>query len=180
MSIELLAFDIGGVFSTRNRQNINPGFTHILFDHDFLDLQRGKIKAQDFLAKKNYQLGLDKYHFENLVSTHENIRLLKKLTCNYIFASNINSLHYEKFIREAQPSLFAVENSVLSYELGHLKPEAFFFECLKNINKITPLNILFIDDKLENINTALASGLSARLCTNPEALPKLLKTFTNF
>ena len=179
MSIELIAFDIGGVLATKNIQGLNPNINNILFDQDFWDFQRGKIKAACYLAKINRELGIKKPNFENLISAHGNISLLKKLKCPYVFASNINILHYEKFIREAQPSLYALKNSVLSFELKHMKPEAIFFKSLINKNNFHPINILFIDDKLENIKSALSSGLRVLWCETPHHLPGLLKDFIN-
>jgi hypothetical protein len=176
MPIELVAFDIGGVLAIKNRHGLNPNINNMLFDQDFFDLQRGKIKLENYLAKINRELEISQFRFENLISAHENIRLLKNLSCPYVFASNINILHYEKFIREARPSLYALKNSGLSFELGYLKPDPLFFELLVNKNNICAPNILFIDDKLENIKSAQTKGLQTLWCKNPSHLPGLIRT----
>ncbi len=173
MPVELLAFDIGGVLAIRNKF-FGPEHNN-LFNNDFLDLQRGKINAEYYLNKKN----LDKTYFQNMISAHDNMRLLKHLRLPYIFASNINSLHYDKFIQEAKPSAFALKNSALSYELGYLKPDQKFFKLLENKIKLPTIKILFIDDKLENVHAALARGLSALWCETPSCLPGLLKSYIN-
>jgi FMN phosphatase YigB (HAD superfamily) len=172
MPIELIAFDIGGVLATRNHHLFKHDKKN-LFGHDFLDLQRGKININFYLAK----FGVSKSIFENLLKTHENIYLLKKIRLPYIFASNINSLHYENFIHDAQPNSYALKNSILSYKIGYLKPDPLFFEYLVKKNHIPQNNILFIDDKPENIKSAEASGLSVLLCQDPRHLGDLLKNY---
>ena len=177
MPIELVAFDIGGVLAIKNRDNLHQNINNNFFGQDFFDLQRGKIKAKNYLAKIKHELGITKLEFTNLITIHANICLLKQLSCPYVFASNINILHYKKFIYEAQPSLFALKNSVLSYKLGYLKPNALFFEWLIKKNTISPINILFIDDKPENIKSAQACGLSVSWCEKPSLLVGLLKKY---
>src|SRR5260221_8260563 len=168
VSIKLIAFDIGGVLAIINKKPLKNLFSHELLHHNFLRLQRGLIKPAN--------LGMDLLLFEHVIRAHKNKKLLKKLCCPYIFASNINSLHYEKFQREVNPSIYAQRNSALSYKLGFIKPEPEFFEILKKKNPLNSQEILFIDDRRENIRAALACGLSAEWLRNFEDLPNILCT----
>ena len=165
LTYKLIALDIGGVLALTNKtyyKNFNQDF----FDNYFLLLQQGLIKPE--------QISIDKLLFKNMITAHANIRLLKSLKIPYVFASNINKIHWDKFIVEAKPCAYALKYSALSYELGCLKPEKLFFKLLAKKNNIALENIIFIDDREENIQAALSLGAQAILCQSPELLINIL------
>lgn len=181
-NIALLALDIGGVIArfshTRIRallaqHHINP---HDFFDDDFEQLQRGQIHPRRFIDDKCRNLGIAPtiMHREfaaMMIQTHA----LPQLSIPYIFASNINQLHYETFLKHSRAPHHARTRSLLSFQLGFMKPEAGFFQCaVTMIGKKNISSTLFVDDKQENIASAQFYGFQTHHLKHYEELPHLL------
>lgn len=97
----------------------------------------------------------------------ETIELLKKLKLKYrtFLLSNTNKIHYE-YYTETLKSAFDVnglevlmEKTYFSHEIGMKKPGEKAFNFVLSDAKILPGETLFIDDNLENINTAQKLGI---------------------
>jgi HAD superfamily hydrolase (TIGR01509 family) len=169
--ISVIAFDIGGVLATTQRIKSDA-----LFDQHFLELQRGLITSKEFISHKKLR-GENLLLFSHMLQIHTNYKLLASLTTDYIFASNIIELHFENFISQFIASNYARSHSTLSFSSGYLKPDPDFFALLiKKINK-KPENILFIDDKLENIQAAQKLNLQGAWCPTPALLSDLLDKY---
>lgn len=181
--MKLIAFDIGGVLATIDKTSLTKSFSphaqeNLLFTKDFLKLQRGLISPCTYFKKASLNLNRTQAQLEDLFSNmlhlHDNTSFLNKLSCPYIFASNINKLHYEKFISLVKPEPYALLYSALSFELHALKPEPEFFLKLVLNTKFKARHIVFIDDKPANIKAAHAMGLSTALCSKPSNLQTIL------
>lgn len=180
-AIKLIAFDIGGVLATINKDNLKKTLgtkEALLFNISFEYLQRGLIHPKDYLQKASESLGLSKNTVKKLFlavfQVHKNARYLLNLRHPYVFASNINSLHFEKFIGLINTNEFARLNSALSYKIRFLKPEMSFFSWLIQVSKLKAEQIIFIDDKARNIEAARMAGLRTAWCESLENLPALL------
>ncbi len=89
--------------------------------------------------------------------------------------SNIGAKWYEQLVPEYVRELFDV--TVLSNEIGMVKPYPEIFEYLINQLGMKPDEVLFIDDILDNCEGARAVGISAIHYTNFSALKQNLQTY---
>jgi len=76
--------------------------------------------------------------------------------------SNTNEIHFDFVIRH-YPILRVIEERLLSYQAGCMKPEARIFELAIRKAGVAPENIFFTDDRLENIEAAQRAGIQALL-----------------
>ena len=72
------------------------------------------------------------------------------------------------------PTLF--EQTVLSYEVGVMKPAPKIYQVAADEAGAAPEEIFFMDDRAENVEGALAAGFDAVLFTTAEQLAKDLRT----
>jgi FMN phosphatase YigB (HAD superfamily) len=89
---------------------------------------------------------------------------LKGLKKQYrlMLLSNTNEIHFE-FIIQNYPILGVIEERLLSYQAGCMKPEARIFELAIKKAGVAPENIFFTDDRSENIEAAREAGIQALL-----------------
>lgn len=105
---------------------------------------------------------------------------LKLLSQRYpLFAlTNSNETHIN-FLRSHYPWVQYFESILSSHELHCRKPEPLIYEKLITIAKTPAEQILFLDDRMENIRGAREMGIQAAHCPNPETdIPKILKQFS--
>ena len=76
--------------------------------------------------------------------------------------SNTNEIHFD-FVIQNYPILRMIEERLLSYQAGCMKPEARIFELAIKKAGVAPENIFFTDDRLENIEAAQRAGIQALL-----------------
>ena len=99
--------------------------------------------------------------WNSLLSTKETIVPLVrrlKLRHHLVLGSNTDAIHFAHAV-ERFPVLKDFEQYFLSYEMGLFKPDpAFFHYILKTLDN-RPTDCIFIDDRAENVETALAVGI---------------------
>ena len=154
--IKILAFDLMGVILTE-KDNNDPVFND--FDRHFdsdqifypwvkeeydLDPAQADEKALEIM-KQNY-LVRDQTIFD--------------LSKDYIFAEASNHLAVINQYLESIGILKYFSHIINSSEIGVCKPDPEFFKILITKVKESPENILFIDDKPENIESAQSVGLN--------------------
>lgn len=83
----------------------------------------------------------------------------------YIF-SNTNDLAIEH-IRRAFPFFAGFDGYVLSYEVGAMKPTAKIYEALEKMSGKRGAEIVYLDDRQENIEAGVARGWQTILQTEP-------------
>lgn len=183
MKPQCVVFDIGGVLTYIDKtplqnlctaQNISP---HVFFDDDFLLLQRGTINAREFFAKKSLVLQTAISSIEDAFAAlmaHGAPDILMNLKVPFMLASNINEYHYYRFLSLSQ-NFPCRPQAVLSYQVGYLKPSEPFFLHLKKKLPIATHEVVFIDDKPENLHMARYVGMQTALCPSPRHLAHLLK-----
>jgi glucose-1-phosphatase len=76
--------------------------------------------------------------------------------------SNTNEIHFD-FLIQHYPILRLVEERLLSYQAGCMKPEARIFELAIKQAAVAPEKIFFTDDRPENIEAAQRAGIQALL-----------------
>lgn len=148
------------------------------FDDDFYALQRGHLTPNKFLTEKSMQLNLDRstLHdaFAAMIET-TTINALSSLTLPYLFMSNINAMHFEIFCRGKNISSFAKQYSLLSYQVGYLKPDSRFFKKLAPSIARMATEALYIDDRHDNLQRAAQFGFRTAHCASCEHLPHVLR-----
>jgi HAD superfamily hydrolase (TIGR01509 family) len=93
----------------------------------------------------------------------------------YIF-SNTNELAVEH-IRRRFPFFSDFDAYVLSYEHGAMKPSARLYEIVERASGRRGAEIIYIDDRPENVNAGLARGWRGILHESPEATRAELQKF---
>jgi FMN phosphatase YigB (HAD superfamily) len=84
----------------------------------------------------------------------------------YIF-SNTNDLAI-LHIRKNFPFFNNFDGYILSYEVGAMKPDAKIYEALENIAGKRGPDVLYLDDRLENVSAGAARGWQVILQETPE------------
>jgi len=83
----------------------------------------------------------------------------------YIF-SNTNDLAIEH-IRSAFPFFANFDGYILSYEVGAMKPAAKIYESLEGMSGKRGAEVLYLDDRQENVDAGAARGWQTILQTDP-------------
>jgi epoxide hydrolase-like predicted phosphatase len=157
----------------------------------FNQYERGELTTDDFIAQLKKHLREDVTDQQviaawNSMLVHfpsQKIDLLMRLKSQYrLFAlSNINELHVNEVNRSVK-MLYGVsqfssyfEEAIYSNEVGMRKPEPRIYEHLIKKANTHPANILFIDDKLENIQAANNLGISTIHLTDRNKLVSIFE-----
>ncbi len=110
---------------------------------------------------------------QSMVDLHAELRRRKIAT--YIF-SNTNDLAVDH-IRSRYPFFSEFDGYVLSYEHGVMKPGARLYEIVERMSGRKGRELIYIDDRAENVDAGAARGWMAILHEDPaktrEALAKL-------
>ena len=178
--IEAIIFDFGDVFIDLNKQAIDSEFRKLGLTawHDDLDAlnkkyEIGKIDELEFMqgfqkhlpnadlseirAAWNSILGdfpLYRLEFLQMIASKNRLFLL----------SNTDHTHIEKFEHKegqtfARDFYSCFEKVYFSFEMGMRKPDAEIYNFLMNNHELAAKHTLFVDDKKENTDAALALGL---------------------
>lgn len=100
---------------------------------------------------------------ESMISA---VRLLDEVE-RLVLASNTNEVHWERVSSIlAQHCLHSP--AVLSFEVGALKPHPDFYEVLIDRYGNSGVNLLFVDDKLENVDAARRCGIDGWVHSSSE------------
>ena len=106
-----------------------------------------------------------------MVELHATLRRKKFPT--YIF-SNTNDIAVEH-IRDHFPFFAGFDGYIYSYEIGAMKPNARIYEALESLSGRRGADILYLDDRKENIEAGAARGWQVVLQESPEKTRTALK-----
>lgn len=184
--IRNIIFDLGGVLLNIDPQKTIEAFGQLgmdkligdkglSYDHDiFYLMELGKISPDEFRNGVRKLLPgavtdnqIDEAWTAMLLDFPAiRIKLIKNLRNHfkiYLF-SNTNAIHVEKYHSNFKnqhgfevSSLF--EKDFYSNEIGYRKPATESFQEIIRLSGIKPEESLFIDDSLENVESAIAFGL---------------------
>jgi glucose-1-phosphatase len=98
-----------------------------------------------------------------MIVLHAELR--RKGIPTYIF-SNTNDMAIEH-IRQAFPFFANFDGYILSYEVGAMKPAAKIYEALEAMSGKRGAEILYLDDRQENVSAGAARGWQVILQTDP-------------
>ncbi len=89
--------------------------------------------------------------------------------------SNTCQAHWD-WIRDTDPGLpDAFETLVLSFELGRMKPDPLIYQVAQEKAGVVAAEILFIDDRPENVAGAEAQGIQGLLYQSPAQVRRALE-----
>jgi putative hydrolase of the HAD superfamily len=178
--IDTIIFDFGDIFINLDKEatplalkNLGLKEWNSNLDALNLDFEKGKISETEFiLGFQNYipnasihqireawnaiLLDFPLYRLEFLQMLSQKYRLF--------LLSNTDSIHIERFQHRAGISFYrdfyqCFEKVYFSYELGMRKPDADIFEFVIKEHNLLLKNTLFVDDNLQNIESAEKLGL---------------------
>ncbi len=196
-TIRNVIFDLGGVLITfdprafirqicQDEKSSQALFSLIFESPEWVQLDRGLISIEQ--AKNIYtqrepalQDSIEKFHREWMDMFHpieDTIDILKAL-----HEKNVNLYVLSNFIQESfqilRPQfhfLNLFKGIVVSFEIGHVKPEKEIFDHLLQTYNLEPSESLFIDDLRINVNAAQSSGIQTILFQSPQSLRKELES----
>ena len=178
--IDTIIFDFGDIFINLDKEATPFALKKLglkewnrNLDALNLDFEKGKISEMEFI------IGLQNY-IPN-ASIHQireawnailldfplyRLEFLQMLSQKYrlFLLSNTDSIHIERFQHRAGISFYrdfyqCFEKVYFSYELGMRKPDADIFEFVIKEHNLLLKNTLFVDDNLQNIESAEKLGL---------------------
>ena len=107
-----------------------------------------------------------------MIQLHADLRAKEIPT--YIF-SNTNDLAISH-IRERYPFFANFDAYILSYEHGCMKPDAKLYEVVEQVTTRQSAEIIYLDDRLENVEAGVKRGWHAVLHESPEKSRNALRT----
>ena len=178
--IDTIIFDFGDIFINLDKEATPLALKKLglkewnrNLDALNLDFEKGEISEMEFI------IGLQNY-IPN-ASIHQireawnailldfplyRLEFLQMLSQKYrlFLLSNTDSIHIERFQHRAGISFYrdfyqCFEKVYFSYELGMRKPDADIFEFVIKEHNLLLKNTLFVDDNLQNIESAEKLGL---------------------
>lgn len=178
--IDTIIFDFGDIFINLDKEATPLALKKLglkewnsNLDTLNLDFEKGKISEMEFI------IGLQNY-IPN-ASIHQireawndilldfplyRLEFLQMLSQKYrlFLLSNTDSIHIEQFQHKAGISFYrdfyqCFEKVYFSYELGMRKPEPEIFEFIIKEHNLLPKNTLFVDDNLQNVESAEKLGI---------------------
>jgi putative hydrolase of the HAD superfamily len=178
--IDTIIFDFGDIFINLDKEATPLALKKLglkewnrNLDALNLDFEKGKISEMEFIiGLQNYipnasihqireawnaiLLDFPLYRLEFLQILSQKYRLF--------LLSNTDSIHIERFQHRAGISFYrdfyqCFEKVYFSYELGMRKPDADIFEFVIKEHNLLLKNTLFVDDNLQNIESAEKLGL---------------------
>ncbi len=189
-AITHILFDLGNVLVELNRISSASELCPALRAADqpefaiVSDYECGRVSTETFLIEAPRALGLDispdvlQAEFKRIVGewypqTPELLNILRKsykLGC----LSNTNPMHIEALI-ERGPHLDLLHDCFYSHGIGCMKPNPESYQCVIDAWRIPPQQILFIDDRAENVEGATQAGMQAIEAHGPEAVTNVMK-----
>jgi len=185
----IVAFDLGKVlvdfdYSIAGRRlaaqaDLSPAEIQKYLDHSPLlyRYETGLMTRQEFYAAvchgTGYRGSLAEFalafadifsEMVEMTAMHSAIR--RRGVPTYIF-SNTNDIGIEH-IRHNFPFFSNFDGYILSYEVGAMKPAAKIYEALEAMSGKSGAEILYLDDRQENVDAGAARGWQVILQTDPQ------------
>lgn len=134
------------------------------------DILGQRLSTVDVVEALNAELGPEISTTANLLP---NLQRRAKVGC----LSNTNSIHWDKLL-QSYPLMGHFDRRFASQILGCAKPGKEIYEKVAGFLNAQPRQILFFDDRLENVETAQRLGWHAQLYVGHEQLVTDLERFS--
>lgn len=194
-NIHTLLFDLGGVlvevgaYPFPAEWAADPVFfaTHKEDVFEFISmLEKGAVSPEDFARQLISHFSLSVGEADLLAAfrawpkdLYPHVpEMLGALRGTYKLAvlSNSNAVHWPRLMGEFDLGQF-FEHMFSSHQFGAVKPEPEAYEKALAILQEPPDSVLFLDDKIENVEAARTLGLQTLHVTSPHDLAALLADF---
>jgi FMN phosphatase YigB (HAD superfamily) len=177
--INTIIFDFGDIFINLNKQATMDALYQLGLQEWNEDLDQLNIQFETGqISRENFLLGIQKHvpnaSIDEILEAWNAILLdfplyrlefLQMLSKKYrlFLLSNTDSIHIETFEQKNGISFYSdfyqcFEKVYFSFEVAMRKPNPEIFNYLVNKHDLAPKRTLFIDDKKENTDAALALG----------------------
>ena len=143
-----------------------------LFQSLYLKYERNEIRCREFMSQVRRLMDVDfsDQEFETKWLScwrrdtvgMERALIQLKGRLPLVVLSNTNAMHMKHFLRE-KPILSHFDRLFFSHELGLSKPQTEIYEAVRSRLGCQSEQLLFFDDKLENIEAARRAGWAAEI-----------------
>lgn len=181
--IKLIAFDLVGVLVnekdielTTEEDKLERMFGKNINDSDYL-LEARKIINKDSILMRTIENLINKLYQVKDVDLFKKIKE-KNSSIKIIIATNHVS-YIKDFIKENFEAKY-LDHILISSEIHKVKPNADFYEYILEEFKILPEELLFLDDNIENIESAKKLGINTiKVDKNTDLYEKILLWLDN-
>ena len=194
--VPIIIFDIGGVLAYLDWDKVCTSFTAISdrsYDSIMKEVQNGPIVEASMSGlltpegfhkalceEINVSISFDEFIaiWNSLLSQNESIvPLVEDLASEHylVIASNTDSIHFS-YIMDNFSILRAFDEFFLSYEMDLLKPDPAYFHHVLNGLQTDASDCIFIDDRHDNIGSALDLGMRGLIFESVEKLQSNLSS----
>ena len=171
--IQFVAFDLGGVLVDVQLEHLGKALCRPAYQvegaffgenrHD--SFSKGALSANAFIQSAAQLLNTSASEanaaWAGVVSPYPDANfVLQALTRPFVAWSNTDPVHIDALSASLPAALFGTSRA-LSYELGANKPDHIFFQRALARLEWSPDEILYVDDRLENVQAAQTFGISA-------------------
>ena len=139
-------------------------------DDNLLDKWISNVITKHSLScNKEEFLDVYKEEYANVIYYKDIIEILYKTKkyCQIGILSNLTKLDKDRLGKQVDFS--KLDYVGLSFELGEIKPNDKIYELVEEQTNIEPNNILFIDNRIDNINAARKRGWNTLLATGEDS-----------
>ncbi len=185
MSVEVVAFDIGGVMievchsweEVLREANLNPAHPRshygLLEDFPYFDdYQKGGMKVSDYLEKLRLHLGLltheEALHAHNSILIREQpgiaelVEELNTLGLRVGCLSNTNDLHWSELLSVQRfPTVATLPFQVVSHVVGYSKPDPAIYAAFERAAGVSGKQIIYFDDYSSYVEAGVNRGWHA-------------------
>lgn len=188
-------FDLGGVLYTLDIETVLNDLSEcsgrpvseiksVLFSTELHDeYESGSISSVQFYEtlKKRFRFEISFDRFRNiwnslLVKRDDMFRIVRDIgkRIDLFVLSNTNEINSEVLVRDLKG---IVKHAVFSFEVGCMKPCRRIFKIALERTNQKPENVLFIDDREENVDAARDLGIDSHQFKSPEGLVEFLGVY---
>jgi HAD superfamily hydrolase (TIGR01509 family) len=193
MTAPTLIFDVGGVFVRHDNGLLYDRLAAYCDDpltareqladgvHDRIvgtgrmsiaELHRRLVEEYGLSARYDAFLEIWSSHFSEEPDMEP---VLRALAARYrtVFFSNTNAAHWAH-VTAHYPALAHGHHAYLSHELGLAKPDPASFQRVLDLEDCRPADAIFIDDRAENVDAAVALGMDGIVFTDAASFRQAL------
>lgn len=200
--ITALVFDLGGVivdlaptrtveaFVKLSGRKVEEVMQVYLTHQAFLDFEMGKTDESYFrnAVRDTFALHADDTSIDFCWNAMliglptQKLRMLDALKkdFNVLALSNTNSIHI-RYVNDVLLNGGKLDDyfhhAHYSHDLGMRKPNADIFEYILNAHQLTPSEVFFMDDNVDNIATAKTLGIQTQRIEHPDQVIELFKQY---
>ena len=177
---KVFLFDVGGVIKypfkiedSYKILNVKESFDVFkpFFKRTCALAESGKITDEEFFngfikefnLDMNLEQMIDNYNSIQGLYNEEALELLKQIRSKgykVCILSNLKKIDYDNFVRDVSKDCY--DKFYKSYEIGYNKPDKEIYEYVIKDIGIDPSDIIFFDDRMENVEGAKKLGIDAR------------------